>query len=269
MPLDLTGTRAKLAWAHHHFEIVDKEITAWLEGNPHELMFECNEQHTKYWLRVRRIGETPDFQRWGLIIGDCVTNLRDTLDHLIVSIASLPTSPNPGKRDRAAFIIRGKAADFISDSRQRLASVPESVRDSVLSFQPFKRVSNPKIPSLLGVLAELANGNKHKVLTVVLATPSAIDVELESQYRGQTQPTMDIYKGNVQDGTIVCLFETSEPDPHIKLKTGSFIRFEVALQHKAVEGNTAFDADRTNYQGLIVGIFREVELVIETLANLV
>jgi hypothetical protein len=269
MPLDITGTRAKLAWARHHFEIVDGEIRAWLKGNPHELVFERNEQYTKYWLRVRRIGDTPDFQKWGLIIGDCVTNLRDALDHFIFAVAGLPTSPNPDKRDRAAFVIRERREDFTRDSRTRLASVPDPVRDSVLSFQPFNRRSNPKIPSLLGVLAELANGNKHKVLTFVLTTPSVIDVKLVSRGWNRPRPTLDMYKGDIQDGTVVCLFQVPEPDPHIQLEPDSLIRFEVALKHKPAEGNTAFDADRTNYQGLILDIFREVEFVIETLADLV
>ena len=50
MELDLTGTRAKLAWARHHFKIVDDEITAWLKENPHQLVFQCNDQCTKFWL---------------------------------------------------------------------------------------------------------------------------------------------------------------------------------------------------------------------------
>jgi len=269
MPLDLTGTWAKLAWARHHFEIVDGEIVAWLKGNPHELVFERNEQFTKYWLKVRRIGPAPNLKRWGLIIGDCVTNLRATLDYLIFAIAGLPTSPNPDKRDKAAFIITGSHGDFSNWSRGKLASVPDSVRDSVLSFQPFNRVSNPKIPSLLGVLAELANGNKHKVLTVVLTTPSVIDVKLVSQGWNRPKPTLDIYKGDIQDGTVVCIFEVPEPDPHLQLDPASHIRFEVALKHKPAEGNTAFDADRTNYQSLILAIFKEVEFVIDTLTKLV
>ncbi len=270
MPLDLTGTRAKLAWAHHHFKIVDGEITAWLKGNPHELVFQCNEQCTKYWLRASRVGAVPDFQRWGLIIGDCVTNLRDALDHLIFAIAGLPTSPNRDKRDKAAFIITSDVGEFKKWGRGKLASVPDPIKDSVFSFQPFNRRSNPRMPSLLGILAELANGNKHKVPTVVLTVPSLIDVEFVSQSGVRQQSTFDIYKGDIQDGTVVCIFEVPKPDPQIKLvSNSSFVRFHVALKHKPIEGNTALDADRADYQGLVLDIFKEVEFVIDTLTEMV
>jgi hypothetical protein len=269
MPLDLTGVRAKLAWSRHHFEIVDGEIDTWMKRNPYQIIFQRNDEFTKFWLRLKITDNTADFQRWGLILGDCVTNMRDALDHLIFAIAGLITSPNPDKAERAAFVIASDSGEFKKWSRGKLASVPDSVRDSILTFQPFNRRSNPRLPSLLGILAELANGNKHKVITVALTTPSMIDVELTGIYGISQEPTLDIYRGNLKDGDPVCIFEVPKPDPHLKLKADSKVGLHIAIRHMKIEGNKAFDADRTAYRQLILALFEEVEIVIDTLTKLV
>jgi len=142
--LDLASVKAKLAWARSHFDLVDGEISTWLNGNPHQLVYERNEQFTKHWFRVKIIGAVPDFQRWALIIGDCVTNLRDALDHLIFAIAQLDTSPRPEKRDKAAFIIADTLTDFKEWSRGKLVSVPDPVRKSVLSFSRSTATRTPE-----------------------------------------------------------------------------------------------------------------------------
>jgi hypothetical protein len=136
--LDVGSVNAKLGRARHHFDLVDAEINTWLDTKPYVPIYERNREHTKHWLRLK-VNGNPDFRRWGLMIGDCLTNLRDTLDHLIYGIAALPGSPNHEKRERAAFIIRSCQKDFTYNCRTRLASVPEAVRDAVLSFQPFNR----------------------------------------------------------------------------------------------------------------------------------
>ena len=266
--LDTTSVDAKLAWARNHFQIVQNEVIAWVNSKPHEILFESNQEFSKFWLRVRLKGERPDFMRWSLIIGDCVTNLRDTLDHLVYAIAHLPSSPNPTKRGKAAFVIAPSLKDFNAWSDSRLISVPGGVKDAVLSFQPFKRQTVPHLPPLLKVLADLANGNKHRLLGVVLATPGLIDVEFVTTSGIIQRPSFEIYKHDVRDGIPVCIWEFPIPDPQLQLKRNSKIGLHVAIKHNAADGNTAFDADRTVFTALLDMLFTEVETVIETLKKL-
>jgi hypothetical protein len=268
MPLDLMGVHAKLGWARHHFNAVNTEITAWLNTDPYHLTFHRNQQFTKFWVTVHARGDKPDFERWSLMVGDCVTNLRDSLDHLIFAIAQLPTSPKPEKRGLAAFIIRNHPREFSKDAKGRLCSVPEPILDAVRCFQPFNRPCAP-LPPLLGVLGELANGNKHKLLSLMMTTFSQYDVKFVGEGTMHHNATFDIYKGNLDDGRVALIFELPTPNPTLNLDKDSKISLHVSLPHKPCDGNTAFDADRTAYRPLLDLIFAEVELVIETITKLV
>jgi hypothetical protein len=213
-------------------------------------------------------GEKPDFERWSLMVGDCVTNLRDSLDHLIYGIAQLPTSPKPESSHLAAFIIRDDLDRFEKDAKQRLCSVPNVVRDAVRSFQPINRPL-PELPPLLGILGELANGNKHKLLALMMTTFGSYDIKFVGESPAREKATFDVYKGHLDDGRIVFLFELPSPHPSIKLDKESKIGLHISLPHKPRQGNTAFDADRTAYRPLLEAIFTEVELVIDTITKIV
>jgi hypothetical protein len=267
--LDLTSVKAKLEWARGHFEVVDREITAWLESNPHVVVFQCNHQCTKFWLTLRVNGAKPDFERWSLMVGDCVTNLRDTLDHLIYAIAHLSNSPNPTKSDRAAFIIRKLEVNFDTDAKTRLCSVPDVVENAVRRYQPFNR-SHSLLPPLLGILAELANGNKHKMLSLMMTTPASLDINLiDEAPERQGGVTFEIFHSDLEDGSPIAIWQFPRPAPNLKFNRESKIALHVAIRHEALEGNTAFDADRTSYSILLRHLFAEVELVIEDIAKLI
>lgn len=270
MPLNLATVNAKLAWARQHFKLADSEMDAWINSDPHRLLYERNQEFTKHWFRLKiKEGRTPDFVRWSLMVGDCITNLRDTLDHLIYAIAALPTSPNPGKRDKAAFIIRTDPENFAKGRRSRLCSVPDPVANAVLDFQPFNR-PHPKLPPVLGLLSELANGNKHKLLNVVLTSPAVIDVQFDSKsVVRQEDALFQIYRGNIEDGTVICTFELPTPDPTISLNPKSKFGFHIAIKHTGMKGNASFDADRTPYRILLESMFDEVQVVIDRISRLV
>lgn len=268
--LDLARVHAKLKWARGHFEVVNGEISAWLKSNPHLVVFNRNQHFTKFWLTIRLDGPKPDFERWSFTVGDCVTNLRDTLDHLIYAIAHLPSSPNPAKSDLASFIIRDLEVNFIKDARSRLLSVPDSVKNSVRRFQPFER-PDTQLPPLLGILAELANQNKHKMLSLMMTTPSALDINLidEGATERQEGVTFDLFRGDLQDGSPMAIWQFPRPAPNLKFNPNSKVSLQVAIRHKALQGNTAFDADRTSYDVLLRKLFVEVEFIIGEIAKLV
>ena len=267
--LDLSSVRAKLEWARGHFESVDREIAGWLKSNPHEVVFQRNDQCTKFWLLLRTGEPKPNFERWSLMVGDCITNLRDTLDHLIFAIAHLPNSPNASSSDRAAFIIRKDVVSFNKDSRNRLCSVPGSVKDAVLSFQPFNR-PHFILPPLLGILSELANGNKHKMLSFMMTAPASLDINLieEGVSTRQEGVTFDIVQSDLEDGMPIAIWNFPRPAPTLKFNQESVIELHVAIRHKPLQGNNAFDADRTSYSNLLRLLFAEVEFVIDEIAKL-
>jgi len=63
-----------------------------------------------------------------------------------------------------------------------------------------------------------------------------IDIEFVSESGMGQEPTFDIYKRDIQDGSVLCVFEVPKPDPHLKLKRSSKIGLHFVLTHTPVEG---------------------------------
>ena len=265
--LDLSSVYAKLEWATTHFKAVDSEIDTWLNSGDNKLIYERNEDFTQHYLRAHMPGPRPDFQRWSLIIGDCVTNLRDALDHLIYAVASLPTSPSPDKREKACFLITSCEKDFWDWGKSKLASVPQPVRDAMLKVQPFNR-PHVLLPPLLAVLRELANGNKHKILNMAITTPGIAKVELISKDAIEQPAQIGINRNDIEDGTTVFVFEVEKPDPSIYLKTAD-VALHVAIRHTPRKGSTEFGSDRTPYRILIQWLLDEVAIVLDLMVKAV
>ncbi len=261
--LDLTSVYAKLEWALTHFKAVDLEIDAWLHSGENKIIVERNEDATQHYLRAHMPGPKPDSQRWSLMIGDCLTNLRDTLDHAVYAIASLPTSPKPDKRDKACFLMTSRPEDLRDWGKTKLASVPDAVRDVIFSFQPYNR-PHPVLPPLLLLLSELANGNKHRLLNVTITSPGIAQMEFISK-AGIAQPaTIGITTQDVEHDAIIFVFEVPIPDPSIELKSAN-ATLHVAIKHAPREGQTEFGSDRTSYHRLIQAIADEVALALNAL----
>ena len=256
-----------MAWARGHFQALDAEIAVWLKDDAHRIVYKRNEDFTQHYLRAE-FGSKPRLDRWPLILGDCVTNLRDALDHLIYTIAHLPGMPLPAKADKAAFIIRNALPHFTDDAKQRLCSVPNTVRDAVLSFQPFNR-PHAIVPPLLSILSELANGSKHKLLAVMTTTPQKLDVNFISNGKVNHEGiTYGVKNGGVVEDGPFFVVETANPDPNFRLTAGE-IHFGIAIGHTPLPGDTRYDAAHTTYRVLMEAIFDEVQQVIDTISALV
>lgn len=261
--LDLRSVYAKLEWATTHFKIVDAEINAWLYSGDNKILAQRNEDGTQHYLRAYMPKPKPDFQRWSLIIGDCLTNLRDTLDHAIFAIAQLASSPNQSKRDKAAFVLAADEAQFTAWSKTKLASLPDPIRGVVASFQPFNR-PHPVLPSLLYLLSQLANGNKHRLLNVAITSPGIAEVEFVSAAALLQPGRVGIANGDIEDGTVFFVFEVEIPDPSIYLRSAN-VGLHVAIKHPARIGDTSFGSDRTSYKYLIQAFMNEVAAALDQL----
>jgi hypothetical protein len=266
-PDQLRGVYAKLSWARAHFHTMDAELQAWVKDDAHRIIYERNEDFTQHYLRAD-FGSQPRHDRWPLMIGDCVTNLRDTLDHLIYAIAHLPGMPFPSEADKAAFIIRDAPGKFTKDAKTRLCSVPNVVRDAVLSFQPFNRPNGVRLP-VLSLLSELANGSKHKLLSVTLLSPEKMDVEFisDSNVTHDPAPIAALNKSGIMEGHPFFVVETV-PDPNFRMKSGE-IHFGIAIAHSPLPGEASFDAGHTPYGIFLKSMFDEVEQVLNTITALV
>ena len=76
----------RLDRAIHHLESLEAELAAWRKGNPYRTWAERDGNGTKNVLWVKLL-KPPPVAEFGLIIGDCLQNLRNALDNLAFELA--------------------------------------------------------------------------------------------------------------------------------------------------------------------------------------
>jgi hypothetical protein len=111
----------------------------------------------------------PDTERWSLIIGDSIHNLRSTLDHLVYTIASNVSGINPPPdSNRLSYPMR--RADFWH------LGVLQQNGPFMAELQGLQPDTRPEWKGLrlLTVLEELDNLDKHRTLNVMVAAPQSM-----------------------------------------------------------------------------------------------
>src|SRR5208283_1653448 len=114
--LDLTSVNAKISRGINHAQAVESEIRAWMNGSPYRLVHEFNSDSTEHSL-VFRVISKPELERWALMVGDAIHNLRCCLDHLVYAIAVHESGKNPPLNwDSLQFPIYDEPDRFIANS---------------------------------------------------------------------------------------------------------------------------------------------------------
>jgi len=158
MAASLAGPLAKLARAYEHLEALDREVAAWFETEPYEIVGEFDSQTSEYVFSIHIKAEPPD--RLGLILGDFTQNLRAALDHLVWQLAILNGErPNSDVR----FPIYRTASEVHGDVEKRLGRLKTDHRAAIERLQPHHAGDRVEDHGLL-ILAWLSNTDKHRVV---------------------------------------------------------------------------------------------------------
>ena len=167
MSPDYSSVWAKFHRAEEHIDTFEKEVMAWAQSNPYRVAVKHNADCSRYWAVVREIIHSPNLERWSLVSGDAVHNLRCALDHLVYSIAIFRTQQNPPPRRRDwVFPIRGDQASFQSTiSNNPFPRLGTAVLKEIERFQPYNR-PHRVFPPLLTLLQRFNNSDKHHILRV-------------------------------------------------------------------------------------------------------
>lgn len=228
MTLDLSSVRAKLAWAEHHTQTLKDEILKWRDRVPYSLSWRINSEATRHSVMLA-VTEKPDLVRWSLIAADAIHALRCALDHLMYAVAvhefSMDPPPN-GKR--IAFVICDTENDLKS-KYWRIKELSTGVRDAVVSLQPYKR-THEMFPPLLGLLRDLDDADKHKLLTLIIAQPSHHTFAPIVNVPQNASVTLVIHVGaSVADGDEVAAIQLDRPAPDLKFNFQLVL--SIAIRH--------------------------------------
>jgi hypothetical protein len=66
--------------------------------------------------------------------------------------------------------------------------------------------------------------------------PSVIDIQLGTLSATKQKATFDFYKGEIKDGTVLCIFELPQPNPFAQTNLNSKVGLEIAIKHSPPEG---------------------------------
>lgn len=203
MTTALDGVQWKLARAREHHETLYGAAEALAE---HDFYGLATEQDRKGRLVFRAINVRPIPPGWGVLIGDCVHNLRSALDHLMFAICH----PTPEQEHTVQFPIfsrrdsKGGRGGF-RDARGMTPGAPRGVRTVLESLQPYHRRKWPEAIRL-AQLRELANWDKHRLL--LTAAASIVDSSIRFQAEGTTSIVREVFfKGLLKEGTVLARLE--------------------------------------------------------------
>ncbi len=159
----------KLRRAKQHFNAVNRALQAFLKRESHSVIREVSADGTEYVWSLRASAPFPD--HWGLIVGDCVTNLRASLDHAIFATVRGKRMSEEQMRliQFPIFEYRPKRGFNKTVERTSLLRVPRSAYAIINRLQPYNGRRSPYflMPHPLTALRIWSNADKHKALNPV------------------------------------------------------------------------------------------------------
>jgi hypothetical protein len=169
--LDLSSVNAKLARAEEHNRALQAQHAAMNDGSTYELVRHHNDDRTR-WSWTFHVVNPPDLQRFALVFGDCIHNLRCALDHLAYAMAVHEHKGTEPLRVGYSFgfpLLHATGPTWDDTVRRKtLSTLGASVLAAMRAVQPDVRfeaeTGDGKKPSKLGLLRDLDNDDKHQII---------------------------------------------------------------------------------------------------------
>jgi hypothetical protein len=219
--VQMADVMAKRNRAQEHLQALDSAIDAFFEVKPYTTSVEPNQERGCH--VVRLMDPTPIPQReWGVLIGDCVHNLRCTLDYIAWQLAGSNMADGS-----TVFPICGGPRQFRTRRKKRLTQLPESAVALIRCLQPYN-TGNP-FASSLALIENLDVADKHKLLTVIITSQQAASLD--------TNFPTTMLRARYEHGAIVAeIHAPLEEKMNVEYEPVFFPAFEPSL----VSGKTRF-----------------------------
>jgi hypothetical protein len=154
----LDSVRQKICHAKSHLDLVKSEVQRYLDANQSDFVPDTNGGQNQPTFIVKP--KTPIPGIIGLIVGDCLQNLRTSLDYLIWELV-LKANNTPSKKNMFPVCLTPDSFKS-AESGGRLQGVDPTAIALIKSIQPYHD-GQPSATSV-AVLDELTNINKHRRL---------------------------------------------------------------------------------------------------------
>ena len=170
----LDSVKQKIFRAVLHGKALEPELLGYFDTNPGKMVRDPDSSSEKPTFTFQPKGPIP--ARFGLIVGDCLQNLRSSLDYLVWELV-LAENKQPGKHNMFPICETPDIFKNEVTKRNRLLGAPTDAIALIETLQPY-HLGKDWQKSTLWVLNEFTNINKHRrvLLTMLRAARSNIDV---------------------------------------------------------------------------------------------
>lgn len=176
--VNLESVDAKLHRATEQLQAISDHISEWNSLKPLKLSAHLSANRRGLVFIFEEFIFTPDFLRWGVIFGECIHNIRSSLDNLAFALALSHKNPPTNSRT-ISFPIFQDADTFEQRGRGNISQLPPEAASLIEKLQPFNRHAANGLPTnnLLHILHQMNNDDKHRVPQLVLLRPATINYE--------------------------------------------------------------------------------------------
>ena len=157
--MPLTGVYSKLARAKELIDQIAEEEKSFL---PSAVRAEETRSKDGKEFRLHVFAQKELPQRFSILAGEVVHQLRSSLDHIVWAIA-LRNTPNPAQR--LQFPIFKTDSDF-NNALNNLRDIGTTAIDIIRAMQPYN--ADEPVSAGLAVLQSLNNADKHRLLIVTM-----------------------------------------------------------------------------------------------------
>jgi hypothetical protein len=220
---------AKVGRAHEHLDTLKSELSAWHSNDPYIVSSNNDADGSRYGFLVE-IKTQPQLERWSLIAGDCIHNLRSALDTALYAVAVRENhgfDPPPNASTLQFPICDVPEALAEQMSRRKLVDLSTKAQVWIERAQPYNRSHRSK-PPLLRLLREFDNLDKHRLLNVVLQHLSGGTIECKKGSLDGHSFTPHFLRTPIRSGVEVLFVTVVPPKANLEFKFSGAITVTVS-----------------------------------------
>jgi hypothetical protein len=214
MSTPFPSARAKYLRAEEHHQALQREIRKFLKSNPYPISHKRDADGGKHLMCVK-VGREPNWERWGLLLGDYFHNLRSALDHVLWQLR-VPDAPADDTVTQ--FPIFDSFEGFRDHGRRRLKHLRPRVQTLVKWLQPYRRPIPPDRLNALLLLNDMDIFDKHKVLIVGATVLQEHSINVVVPPDTNIEYGIEIIAGYFKDGAEIAQITITPPNPKVKVK---------------------------------------------------
>jgi hypothetical protein len=161
--LDLEGCRVKLDRAHGHFEELRDRLIDFFNAHPYRSLGKL--EGNTGWYVFRLAATRQPSPEVGVVLGECVHQLRSTLDHFAWALASY-YPPHRRPRENFGWPIETSSRKYANQvCRKHLADfIPADWLAFIECSQPYNRQPQSPATASLAILDRYWNTDKHQIV---------------------------------------------------------------------------------------------------------